>query len=211
MSVNLQKGQKVELTKGNAGLNRLIVGLGWDEVEQKKKGGFGGMFAAPPPPIDCDASAILVGADGKLQDKRVVIAQNTLNHDVVFFKNLTHMSGSVLHKGDNLTGAGDGDDEQIEVILSMVPPHIHRIAFVVNIYDAVKRGQHFGMIQNAFIRIVNAANGQELCRYNLSDNYPGMTAMIFGEVYRYNGEWKFSAIGQATQDTGIVQTVSRYV
>lgn len=112
--------------------------------------------------------------------------------------------------GDNLTGAGDGDDEQIVVDLERIPAQYDRIVLVVNIYQADKRKQHFGMIQNAFIRIVDSRNNQELCKYNLSDNYDGMTAMIFGEVYRHNGEWKFNAIGSGTQDVQLGQLANRF-
>lgn len=195
MSISLQKGQKVSLSKDNAGLSKVVIGLGWDEVQQKK-----GLFAPKPQPIDCDASAIMLQG-GKLVS----------NSDVVFFGNLRHKTGSVQHMGDNLTGAGDGDDEQIIVDLSSVPSQYDRIVLVVNIYQAQKRGQHFGMIQNAFIRLVDGRNNKEMCKYNLTENYSGMTAMIFGEVYRHNGEWKFSAIGQGTTDGGISQLVNRYV
>ncbi len=194
MSVNLQKGQKVSLSKDNPGLSRIVVGLGWDEVQRR-----GGLFAPRPQDIDCDASAILL-QDGKLRNK----------YDLVFYNNLSHPSGSVQHMGDNLTGAGAGDDEQIVVDLSRVPPQIDRIVFTVTIYDAYRRKQHFGMIRNAFIRLVNAANGQEICKYNLTENYDNMTAMIFGEVYRHNGEWKFNAIGSATSDGSIVDVANRY-
>lgn len=195
MSVNLQKGQKVSLSKDNPGLSRVVVGLGWDEVRQR-----GGFFSPKPQDIDCDASAILLKG-GRFTDKA----------DVVYFGNLTHKSRSVLHMGDNLTGAGDGDDEQIVVDLAHVPAEYDRIVIVVNIYAAVQRRQHFGMIQNAFIRLVNAANNCELCRYNLTESYPGLTAMIFGEIYRYNGEWKFNAIGQGTNDPSIGDLVRRYI
>ena len=131
--------------------------------------------------------------------------------DIVYFGNLKHYTGTVQHMGDNLTGAGEGDDEQIVVDLSRVPAEYDRIVLVVNIYQAVQRRQHFGMIKNAFIRIVDARNNQELCRYNLSENYDNMTAMIFGEVYRNNGEWKFNAIGQATTDPGLVELARRYM
>ena len=113
--------------------------------------------------------------------------------------------------GDNLTGAGDGDDEQIVIDLAHVPAEYDRIVLVVNIYQAVQRRQNFGMIENAFIRIVDARSNQELCKYNLTENYTGMTAMIFGEVYRHNGEWKFNAIGQGTTDPGLGELVSRYM
>ena len=116
-----------------------------------------------------------------------------------------------MHMGDNLTGAGEGDDEQIVVDLARMPAEYDRIVIVVNIYQAQKRGQHFGMIQNAFIRLVDADKNNEMCRYNLTEDYSGMTAMIFGEVYRHNGEWKFNAIGQGTADPGIGELVQRYI
>ena len=194
MGVSLQKGQKVSLTKDNAGLSRVVIGLGWDEVQQKR-----GFFAPKQQEIDCDASAFLL-ADGKLRGV----------DDIVYFGNLRHKSGTVQHMGDNLTGAGDGDDEQIVVELDRVPAEYDRIVLVVNIYQADKRKQHFGMIQNAFIRIVDSRNNQELCKYNLSDNYDGMTAMIFGEVYRHNGEWKFNAIGSGTQDIQLGQLANSF-
>lgn len=195
MSVNLQKGQKVDLTKGNAGLKTLVVGLGWDEAPKKFS-----LFAKQED-IDCDASAILINANTKKLMGPV---------DVVYFGNLTHRSGAVRHCGDNLTGAGDGDDEQIIVELTRVPQDFDRIVFVVNIYQAMQRKQHFGMIKNAFIRVVDADTGKELCKYNLSENYDGMTAMVFGEVYRYNGEWKFGAIGEPTHDNSIGEMAARY-
>lgn len=113
--------------------------------------------------------------------------------------------------GDNLTGAGDGDDEQIVVDLSRLPQEYDRIVLVVNIYQALQRKQHFGMIENAFIRLVDGKTNREMCKYNLTENYSGMTAMIFGEVYRHNGEWKFNAIGQGTNDPGIGQLAQRYL
>lgn len=195
MSISLQKGQKVSLSKDNAGLNRIVVGLGWDEVQKK-----GGLFAPKPQAIDCDASAIML-RNGKFVDK----------NDLVYFGNLTHSTGTVKHMGDNLTGAGEGDDEQIIIDLAGVPQTYDRIVIVVNIYQAVQRRQHFGMIQNAFIRLVDARNNSEMCKYNLTEDYSGMTAMIFGEVYRHNGEWKFSAIGQGTNDPGLGELSRRYL
>ena len=197
MSVNLQKGQKVDLTKGNAGLKRLIVGLGWDEAE-KKVGFFGRKKGAD---IDCDASALVCGVGGKLLDK----------DDIVYFGNLKHRTGAITHLGDNFTGEGEGDDEQLIVELNAIPESYEKIIFVVNIYKAFERNQHFGMIKNAFIRIVDADTKQELCKYNLSENYNNMTAMIFGEVYRYKGEWKFNAIGQPTQDKGLGELAARFL
>jgi stress response protein SCP2 len=199
MSVKLQKGQKVSLTKtGSAGLSKIVVGLGWDEVEQEKKGFFS--FGGGKQDIDCDAFALML-TGGKLKDSE---------EDVVYFGNLEHRSGSVKHTGDNLTGAGDGDDEQIVIDLNSVPADYDRIVIAVNIYSAVSRKQHFGMIKNAFIRLVDARDNNEMCIYNLTENYSGMTAMIFGEVYRYNGEWKFNAMGQGTNDGSIRELSARY-
>ncbi len=195
MSVNLQKGQKVDLTKGNAGLKTIMVGLGWDEAPK------GFSLFSKQEDIDCDASAILINAQmGKLAGAA----------DVVYFGNLTHRSGGVRHMGDNLTGAGDGDDEQILVELDKLNGQYSKIVFVVNIYQALQRKQHFGMIRNAFIRIVDGTTHNELCRYNLSENYDGKTAMIFGELYAYNGEWKFGAIGEATNHNSISELAAMY-
>jgi stress response protein SCP2 len=133
------------------------------------------------------------------------------NDDVIYFNNLRHKTGTVQHMGDNLTGAGDGDDEQIIVDLAAIPEQYDRIVIVVNIYQAYQRKQHFGMIQNAFIRLVDARNNTEMCKYNLSEDYSNMTAMIFGEIYRHNGEWKFNAVGQGTQDQGLGELVNRFL
>ena len=196
MAISLQKGQKVSLSKENKNLSVVVIGLGWDEAPRQKKG----FFAPKPQPIDCDASALLL-KNGKLISK----------DDIVFFGNLQHKSGTVKHMGDNLTGAGDGDDEQIIVDLSNVPNDYDKIVIVVNIYEAFKRDQNFGMIQNAFIRIVDGKTNQEMCKYNLTENYSGMTAMIFGEVYRHNGEWKFNAIGQGTTYASLGELSNRYI
>lgn len=196
MSISLQKGQKVSLSKDNAGLSSVMVGLGWDEAQKAK----GGLFAPKPKPIDCDASALLL-QNGHLLGKS----------DIIYFGNLRHFSGTVQHMGDNLTGAGDGDDEQILIDLANVPSEYDRIVMVVNIYQAVQRKQHFGMIKNAFIRIVDAKTNKEMLRYNLTEDYSGMTAMIFGEIYRHNGEWKFNAIGQGTNDPGLGELANRYI
>ena len=191
MSVSLQKGQKVSLTKGNSGLTAVIVGLGWDEVQQKR-----GFFSPKPQAIDCDASAFLL-KNGRLAGR----------DDIVYFGNLNHISGSVLHQGDNLTGAGEGDDEQIIIDLARVPSVYDKIVIVVNIYQAAARNQHFGMIRNAFIRLVDTRNNNELCRYSLTDDYSGKTAMVFGEVYRHEGEWKFNAIGQPVREASRLQSL----
>ena len=201
MGVNLQKGQKVNLKKSDGqALSRIRIGLGWDPVKQEKKGGlFGSIFGGSAPDIDCDAS-VIVCKGGRLSGKG----------DVVYFGNLKHSSGAIVHTGDNLTGEGEGDDEQILVDLTAVPQDYDKLVFVVNIYDCESRKQDFGMIANAFIRICDERTGEEFCRYNLSESYAGMTAMIFGEIYRYNGEWKFNAIGQGTKDKGLNELARRY-
>lgn len=144
--------------------------------------------------------AFLLDGNGRIANTR----------DVIFYNNLRHSSGCVVHQGDNLTGAGDGDDEQIMIDLSRLPAQYDRIVILVSIYKATDRRQHFGMIRNAFIRLVDADTNKELCIYNLSENYNGMTAMIFGEVYRYNGEWKFSAVGQPMQIWSVAQIAEKY-
>lgn len=194
MSVNLKKGQRVELRKQSGGnLNKVMVGLGWDAVKTS------GFFFSKTVDIDCDATAFLCEND-RIQSI----------DDIVYFGNLKHFSGTVCHMGDNLTGEGDGDDEQIWVDLSRLPLEYNKIIFVVNIYKARERNQDFGMVKNAFIRICDAETGQEICRYNLSENYPGKTAMIFGELYRHNNNWKFNAIGLGTTDNDIGSLARRF-
>lgn len=203
--INLQKGQKVDLTKGNPNLSKILVGLGWDPVQNNKGGGgfLSGLLGGGNKnnDIDCDASVYLLNDKGKLSQPK----------NLVYFGNLISPCGSVRHSGDNLTGDGEGDDEQIQVDLSKVPPGVHKLVFVVNIYDCVKRKQDFGMIKNAFIRIANSAGGQELCKFNLSEGYAGKTSLIAGEVYRHNNEWKFAAIGEATTDPGLQSLTRRYM
>ena len=204
MAVNLVKGQKVDLRKSDGGtLRHVMVGLGWDEAERNTSGGFlSGIFGGKKKHnIDCDAS-VFVCRNGKLTSDP---------EDIVYFGHLEHNSGAVRHMGDNLTGAGEGDDEQVYVDLDKLPSGCDRIIFVVNIYKARERSQHFGTIRNAFIRICDNDNRQELLRYNLSENYEGMTAMVFGEIYRRNGQWKFSAVGQATTDNTIDELAQRFM
>ena len=172
--ISLFKGQKIDLTKGNPKLSKILVGLGWDT--KKYDGGFD---------FDLDAAAFLLGANGKVQS----------DYDFVFYNNLTHSSGAVQHMGDNLTGAGDGDDEQIKIDLSKVPANIDKIAFTVTIHEADSRRQNFGQVSNAFIRIVDESNGKELIRYDLGEDFSVETAVVVGELYRNSGEWKFNAIG----------------
>ena len=178
MPVSFQKGQKISLTKGNPGLKKVVVGLGWD-VNQFDTGG----------DFDLDAAAFMLTDTGKVSRQE----------DFVFFGNLKHPSGSVEHMGDNLTGAGDGDDEQIKVDLSRMPENITKIAFTVTIYEPEKRRQNFGQINNAFIRIYNEETGEEMLRYDLGEDFSIETAAVFGEVYKNGSEWKFNAIGSGYQ------------
>lgn len=178
MPVNLTKGQKVSLTKENPGLSKVVVGLGWD-VNQFDTGG----------DFDLDATAFLLTDTGKVSNQK----------DFVFFGNLSHPSGSVVHQGDNLTGVGDGDDEQIRVNLDLIPENITKIAFAVTIYEAEERRQNFGQVSNAFIRIYDEATGNELLRYDLGEDFSIETAAIFGELYKHGSEWKFNAIGSGYQ------------
>ncbi|MER7050023.1 TerD family protein [Streptomyces jumonjinensis] len=173
MGVTLAKGGNVSLTKAAPNLTQVLVGLGWDARSTT-----GADF-------DLDASALLCGSGRVLGDEYFI-----------FYNNLKSPEGSVEHTGDNLTGEGDGDDESLLVDLPLVPAHVDKIIFPVSIHEADNRGQSFGQVGNAFIRVVNQADGQELARYDLSEDASTETAMIFGELYRHNGEWKFRAVGQ---------------
>lgn len=189
MSVNLVKGQKINLSKEVGGLKKVIVGLGWDVA---KRGLFGTAYN-----IDCDASAILLDKNDKFLD-------------CVYYGKKYTMDRTVRHSGDNLTGDGDGDDEQIIVDLENIPERVCKVVFVVNIYNCVDRKQDFGMIKNAFIRLIDANAHKEICKYNLSEKYSGKTAMIFAEVYKQNNEWQFNALGLGTEDKSISSLTGRY-
>lgn len=178
MPINLTKGQKVDLTKGNPGLKNIMVGLGWDVNAFDSGADF-----------DLDAAAFMVGADGRCPTEK----------EFIFYGNLEHSSGAVKHMGDNLTGSGEGDDEQILIDLTTIPSNIEKIAFTVTIYEAETRRQNFGQVSNAFIRIVDETNGTELIRYDLGEDFSIETAVVVGELYRHNGEWKFNAIGSGFQ------------
>ena len=178
MPISLKKGQKVSLTKENPGLKNVVVGIGWDINAFDTGGDF-----------DLDAAAFCLTDSGKVSDQK----------DFVFYGNLTHPSGAIQHMGDNLTGAGDGDDEQIKIDLSKIPANITKIAFTVTIYEAEERRQNFGQVSNAFVRIVNEATGQEILRYDLGEDFSIETAVVFGELYKNGNEWKFNAIGSGYQ------------
>lgn len=198
MSISLEKGSRVNLSKEAEGLSNVMLGLGWDVAKSSKKGFFG--FTSSTPNIDCDASAFMLNANGKLAD----------SSSIVYFGNLKSSCKSVIHTGDNLTGDGDGDDEQLLVDLNKVPSNIEEILFVVNIYSAKSKGQHFGMIENAFIRIVDQKTNKQLAHFNLTENYSDKTAMIFGSLKRNNGQWEFNAIGEGTTDGSISELSRKY-
>lgn len=174
MALTLSKGQNLSLTKTDPGLKKVLVGLGWDPR------------ATDGQEFDLDASAFLLGASGKVRSSA----------DFIFYNQMASACRSVNHTGDNRTGEGDGDDEQIQVDLSLVPADVQRIAITVTIHDAEQRRQSFGQVSNAFVRIVNEETGSEVVRYDLSEDASVETAMIFAELYQHNGEWKFKAIGQ---------------
>ena len=178
MAISLRKGEKISLTKDNPGLRKITVGLGWD-VNQYDSG----------TDFDLDASAFLLGANGKV----------TSGSDFIFYGQASHPSGAVVYGGDNRTGAGEGDDEQIMVDLQAVPANIEKIDFTVTIYDGAERRQNFGQVSNAFVRLVDDATGQELVRYDLEEDFSIETAVVVAELYRHNGEWKFNAIGSGYQ------------
>ena len=174
MAISLSKGGNVSLSKEAPGLANIMVGLGWDAR------------ATDGAAFDLDGSVFLLNAEGKTRG----------GGDFVFYNQLSSGDGSVVHQGDNTTGAGEGDDEQVRVALNQVPPDVQRIAVAVTIHEADTRGQNFGMVSNAYIRVLNADDGSEIARYDLSEDASVETAMIFGEVYRNGADWKFRAVGQ---------------
>lgn len=210
--VNLQKGNVVNLSKKAPGLCKVMVGLGWDPADKaepnQQSGGFlkrlfGGAPSNPAPAatIDCDACAILLEND---------IMKN--NSDLIYFGNLHDRYGAVVHQGDNLTGDGDGDDEEIMIDLSKMPDRINKVVIFVNIYQARSKKQNFGMIKNSFIRLVNDDTHQEICRYNISESseYSTATAVIFGELVRNNGEWEFKALGTPSSAGSVGDVANLY-
>ncbi|PWV97886.1 tellurium resistance protein TerD [Paenibacillus cellulosilyticus] len=188
MSINLAKGQRIDLTKTNPGLTKVIVGLGWDT--NKYSGGSD---------FDLDASAFLLHEDGKAKSEA----------DFVFYNNLQAYNGAVLHTGDNRTGEGDGDDEQIVIDFSKIPAHISRIGITVTIHEAETRYQNFGQVSSAFVRVVNEANNVEVLRYDLGEDFSTETAVVFCEFYRHGNDWKFQAIGSGFAG-GLISLVRNY-
>ncbi len=174
MAISLSKGGNVSLGKEAPGLKKAMLGLGWDAR------------ATDGQAFDLDASVFLLGAGGKVRN----------DHDFIFYNNAKSPDGSVEHMGDNRTGAGEGDDEVIKVNLATVPPDVDKIAIAVTIHEADIRRQNFGMVSNAFVRLVNEEDNKEVVRYDLGEDFSTETAVIFGELYRHSGDWKFRAVGQ---------------
>lgn len=187
MAISLSKGGNVSLTKTEPGIEKVTVGLGWDAR------------ATDGADFDLDASCFMLGANGKVRS----------DSDFVFYNQPASLDGSVIHKGDNRTGSGDGDDESIEVDLTKVPADVEKLAITVTIHEAAERKQNFGMVSNAYVRIVNKDSGKEVARFDLSEDASTNTAMIFAELYRHNGEWKFKAIGQG-YDGGLEPLAKNY-
>jgi tellurium resistance protein TerD len=184
MAINLSKGQKISLEKESPGLKKVVVGLGWD-VKRTDTGS----------DFDLDASCLLLGENNKLVSDR----------HMIFYNNTKSPDGAVEHTGDNRTGVGDGDDEQIKVNLEKIGSDVHKIVFVVTIHDAESRRQNFGQVSNAYVRLLNEENGQEVARFDLSEDYSTETAMLMAELYKHNNEWKMTALGSGY--TGGLQAV----
>lgn len=196
MAINLKKGQRISLKKEAPGLTQVMCGLGWDVAEAK---GLFGLFKGND--FDLDASVFCLTNNDKLKSKS----------DVIYFGNLNHFSGAITHLGDNLTGEGQGDDEQILVDLSKVPDYVVKLVFVVNIYKARQRQQSFGQVNNAFVRLVNLSNNKEIARYSLlGEEYDGKTGMILAELYRDEEEWKMEAVGKGVIVNGLQEMTNQY-
>ncbi len=195
MTINLQKGQRISLKKEAPGLSRIMCGLGWDVASG---GGLLGIFKQN---FDLDSSVLCLDSQDKIGR----------NDNLVYFGNLRHFSDSITHLGDNLTGAGAGDDEQIIVDLPKIPSNIEKLVFVVNIYNCLERKQDFSQVKNAFVRLVDVSNNKEIARYNLSGaEYQGQTGMIMAEIYRQDNEWKMAAIGRGIKIRDLKQLMELY-
>lgn len=217
MAINLQKGQSINLDKNVNDLSQVTIGLGW-KIRSKKKGFFGKMFGPEEPEFDLDAIAFMLDDQDKVRNfgyekdlgggRRIGLVDS----DVIFFNNLRHPSGTVWHTGDELSGGTGGDDERIVVKLDQIPPQYNKVLFLVTIYQGRTRNQHFGQVEGAFIRAVDN-KGTEIARYSLSDDpsYDNQCSMVFGEVYRKDGNWKFRATGNAYYSDSFVEILKSYV
>jgi tellurium resistance protein TerD len=221
MAINLQKGQTIDLRKNDRGesvydLSQVTIGLGWD-VRQKQSGFFGKLLGGKEEEYDLDAIAFLLDSSGKVANLGRTVQTNNgrqmglYEGDVIFFNSMKHPSGHIWLTGDNRTGAGDGDDEQIIVKLNSLSEKYQKILFVVSIYQGRQNNQHFGMVENAFIRAVDA-KGKEIAKFNLSGDATmnGKCSMVFSEVYRHNGEWKFRALGEPHNTDNFIDILKNY-
>jgi tellurium resistance protein TerD len=198
MTIDLKKGQRISLKKEAPGLAKVMCGLGWDVG--KASGSLLGVFGGGAN-FDLDSSLLCLDSNNRVKN----------NNDVIYFGNLSHRSGAITHLGDNLTGQGTGDDEQIIVDLPKIPSEIVKLVFVVNIYKCLERKQDFGQVNNAFVRLVDLATNKEIARYNLSGKeYRGSTGTILAEVYREDDEWKIAAVGEGVNVSGLQQLVGYY-
>lgn len=188
MAISLQKGQRVDLTKDRPSLKNVLIGLGWDINHYDGETDF-----------DLDASAFMTKANGKVGNE----------NDFIFYGNLNHVSGSVQHMGDNRTCEGDGDDEVIKVQLDKIPSDYDTISFTVTIYEAEKRLQNFGMVENAYVRLIDEDTGEELVRFDLTEDFSTETALVVAEIYKRDGQWKFAAIGSG-YDGGLKALCKEY-
>lgn len=188
MAINLSKGQRIDLTKGRPSLNKILVGLGWDTNRYDGEEDF-----------DLDASCFLLNSNEKVRN----------DNDFIFYGNLEHSSGAVKHYGDNRDGNGDGDDEKIEITLNKIPFDVDYIDITTTIYDAERRLQNFGMVSNAYIRLVDMDTNEELMRFDLSEDYSVETSLVFARIYRHNNEWKFNAVGSG-YTCGLVDLCTKY-
>lgn len=188
MAISLQKGQRVDLTKDRPSLKNVLIGLGWDINHYDGEADF-----------DLDASAFMTKANGKVSNE----------NDFIFYGNLNHVSGSVQHMGDNRTGEGDGDDEVIKVQLDKIPSDYDKISFTVTIYEAEKRLQNFGMVENAYVRLIDEDTGEELVRFDLTEDFSTKTALVVAEIYKRDGQWKFAAVGSG-YDGGLKALCKEY-
>lgn len=200
MAINLTKGQSISLSKESPNLKKVLVGLGWDPI--KNGGSGGGLFGALRGMVSGGSSA-----DMDIDGSVICIGPNGRHEGTIYYGNLRHTSGAIRHYGDNLTGDGDGDDEQIEIDLSRVPSSIERLSIIVNIYSADSRGQDFSQVRNCFVHVDNIETGRELARYNVDGNFDGKTGIFVADLYRHNGEWKFKAIGEGVKVRDIGQMV----
>ncbi len=207
MAISLKKGQGISLKKSEYNLSQVTIGLGWD-VAEVNSGFLGKMFGKKPEEYDLDAVAFLLNNQGKV----VNLGQKLIGGDVVFFNSMKHKSGAVWLTGDNRTGEGDGDDEQIIALLDRLPQEFKKILFVVQIYKGIENNQNFSKVKNAFIRAVDK-NNKEMCRFDLSGNpsYADCRSLVFAELEREDSEWKFNAIGEPYATDSFVEILRKYV